>query len=274
MHSPTSTPTWTPTRNALPAFGMLLMGLIASGTGHAETSKDGTCRGLASYESRSYATEKGVRRRCALLRDIETGDTPISPALRDQILQELSNRHAVELEFAGTVRLPGPVIDYLLENMPEAATLVSSYTDNEYGATQVDATPGPQGFFVTNNSTFAANFTYLTSRISSSASEHMFFESGNAKVLFWTVWGNSFVRYNLQKQHKDASRYDIKVHVFTDSRLLHMVLKSGLFKYFADRMFDGILSDIEAAVGRFTDDPTPGQHLPPYFVTGLRSRLE
>lgn len=274
MHSPTSSTTWTPSLNALPAFGLLLVGLTVNGSVDADASTDGTCRGLASYESRSYATEKGVRRRCDLLREIETGDPPISPALRNQILQELSSRHAVEMEFTGSVELPGRVIDYLLENMPEAAALVSRYTDNEYGATQVDSTPGPKGFFVTNNSSFAANFTYLYTRNSSSASEHMFFESGNAKVLFWTVWGNSFVRYNLHKQDKDASRYDIRVHVFTDSRLLRTVLKSGVFKYFADRMFKGILSDIEAAVGRFADDPTPGQRLPPYFVTGLRSRLE
>lgn len=274
MHSPTSSTPWTPARNSLPAVGLLLMGLIANGTAHADAAKDGTCPRLASYVSKSYATEKGTRRRCALLQEIESGDAPISPVLRDQILEELSNRHAVEMQFTGTVGLPGRVVDYLLENMPEAATLVSSYTDNDYGATQVDSTPGPQGFFVTNNSTFAANFTYLTSRTSSSASEHMFFESGNAKVLFWTVWGNSFVRYNLQKQNQDTSRYDITVHVFTDSRLLHVVLKSGLFNYFADRMFKGILSDIEAAVGRFADDPTPGHRLPPYFATGLKSRLD
>lgn len=263
----------TRSRTVVPALSLVLVGLITDGAGHAQSAPGGACAGLALYKSQPYATEKGAHRRCDLLREIDRGGALSSHPLRDEMLEELSNRFAIELRFTGTVELPGRVIDYLLENMPEAAALVSTYTGKEYMATQVDGISGPESFFVTNTDSFAADFEYLFSRTSPTVSRHIFFESGQARVLFWRVWGNSFVRYKLEKDGEASSSYDIKVDVFTNSRLLRTVLDTGLFNYFADRMFRGILGDIEAAVRGFTADANPREHLPPYFVIGLNGRL-
>ena len=244
-------PTWKLVSNAV----LLVIGLVIPVTGQTTAAPDESCPGLASYMSKPYATDKGARRRCDLLREIERDGGLSSHPLRERLFQELSNRFAVRIEFNGDVELPGRAVDYLLDNMPEAAALVSAYTNKEYRATQADATPGPKSFFVTNNQSFAAEFTFLYSHISPAASQHMFFESGHAQVLFWKIWGNSFVRYNLRKNADGTVGYDIKVHVFTDSRLLRTVLDSALFGYFAHRMFKGILSDIESAVHRFAEDP-------------------
>lgn len=256
-----------------PVFGLFVAGLLCGGPVHAAADADDSCPELAAYKARSHATEKGARRRCSLLMEIQRGGRPVPHHLRERMLDELDNRFAIDLEFNGDVELPGRAIDYLLENMPETAALVTAYTSKEYRATQIDSTPGPAGFFVTNGKSFAANFTYLVSRNSPSISEHMFFENGNAKVLFWKIWGSSFIRYKLQKGGEESARYAIRVHVFTDSRLLRTVLGSGLFRYFADRMFKGILQDIESAVRQFAVDSNPHQHLPPYFVMGLKGKL-
>lgn len=264
----------TASRRALPGVAALLVGLLSSGPAHPDAAPGDACPGLAAYNAKSYATDKGRQRRCALLRDIERHGNLASHPLRERLLTELANRFAVEMDFEGEVDLPAPVVDYLLENMPEAAAMVSTYMDKDYGATQADSTPGPRGFFVTNSKTFAASFTYLYSRSSGNRREHMFFESGHARVLLWRIWGNSFVHYALERSDPQTSRYDITVHVFTDSRLLRTILSSDLFGYFADRMFKGILDDIESAVERFEADGAPGQRLPPYFVAGLDDRLE
>lgn len=261
------------TRLALSAAGMFIFGLITSQSGQA-AAPGGDCPGLDLYTSQPYATDKGQRRRCELLQEIESRGRVASQPLREKLLEELANRFAIELDFSGDVALPGRVVDYLLDNMPETAALVSAYSDKEYRATQTDAPPGPESFFVTNSRSFAAHFTFLSSRRLPGISEHIFFESGHADVLFWRVWGNSFVRYSLRKIGGDSARYDIKIHVFTDSRLLRTVLRSRLFAYFANRMFKSILSDIESAVHRFADDSSPGEHLPAYFVAGLKTRLE
>lgn len=259
------------TRLVLSAAGMFIFGLVTS---HGSQAAGGDCPGLERYMSQPYATDKGQQRRCELLREIESRGRVPSPPLRELLLEELSNRFAIELDFKGDVALPGRVVDYLLGNMPETAALVSAYSDKEYRATQTDATPGPESFFVTNSRSFAARFTFLSSRRLPGISEHIFFEGGHADVLFWRVWGNSFVRYTLRKNGGESARYDVKIHVFTDSRLLRTVLRSRLFGYFANRMFKGILSDIESAVHRFNDDSSPGEHLPAYFVAGLKTRLE
>lgn len=258
----------------MPAAGLFVVCLAAGGSTHSAAVRGDGCRDLGHYTSQSYATEEGLERRCSLLREVETRGRLTPTSLRERLLEELSNRFAVELDFSGEVELSGWVVDYLLENMPETAALVSTYTDNEYRATQADETPGPASFFVTNTTSFAADFIYLSSLTTPSISRHMFFESGHARVLLWRVWGNSIVRYNLRKRGPDNARYDIRIHVFTDSRVLRTVLESGLFRYFADRMFRGILGDIETAVRRFTDDANPREHLPPYFVTGLNARLQ
>lgn len=256
----------------LPAL-VLSCCLAANGTADSLPASGGQCPGIELYAAKPYASDKGARRRCVLLQEIDRrGDLSGHP-LRRPMLEEIANRFAVVLEFKGRVDLPDRVVNYLLDNMPEAAALVSAYLDRDYGATQTDSTPGPPGFFVTNSSTFAARFTYVYSRQLSAGSEHMFFESGQAKVVFWRIWGNSFVRYQLRRQGVDASRYDIDVYVFTQSRLLKTVLGTALFKYFADRMFTGILDDIVTAVRRFEEDSDPGEHLPPYFVEGLKNAL-
>lgn len=269
----TSSGSWMTPRTLIPAAVLLSVALAVAGSVRADTSVDGGCTELARYASKSYATDKGMRRRCALLEVMSSGERLEPPSLREKILDELSNRFAVEMDFDGAVALPGRAVDYLLENMPETAALVSRYTDKEYQATQSGSVPGPQSFFVTNTTSFAADFVFLVSRETPTASEHMFFESGHARVLLWRIWGNSFVHYKLHKNGNENARYDITVHVFTSSRLLRTVLRSGLFRYFADRMFRGILGDIESAVTDFVDDPDPGVHLPPYFVTALKSRL-
>lgn len=270
----TSSGPWTVARSIMPAAVLLSVALAAAGSVRADTPVDGVCTGLARYTSKPYATDKGLQRRCALLEVMSSGGRLDAPSLREKILGELSNRFAVEMDFDGAVALPGRAVDYLLENMPETAALVSRYTGKEYQATQSGSVPGPESFFVTNTTSFAADFVFLVSRETPTASEHVFFESGHARVLLWRIWGNSFVHYKLRKNGDDNARYDITVHVFTNSRLLRTVLGSGLFRYFADRMFRGILSDIESAVAAFVDDPEPGVHLPPYFVTALKSRLE
>lgn len=258
----------------MPAAGLFVICLTAGGSAHSDTIRENGCEALIRYTSQSHATEKGFQRRCTLLQEIESRGTLTPQSLRERILEELSNRFGVELDFTGDVELPGRAVDYLLENMPETAALVSTYTDKEYRATQADTTPGPESFFVTNTTSFAADFVYLSSHTSPAVSRHIFFESGHARVLLWRIWGNSIVRYELRKDSRENARYDIKIHVFTDSRVLRTVLESGLFKYFADRMFRGILDDIESAVRRFTDDSNPGEHLPPYFVKGLKARLQ
>lgn len=235
-----------------------------------------TCPGpdLELYTSRPHATEKGIRRRCALLDVIHEGGGMPPGDVRDQVRNELANQYAVEIDFSGRVGLPRRAVDYLLENMPEAAALVSAYSGKDYRATETDVANGLDRFFVTNNDSFAANFTFLFSYPRRDASEHMFFESGFAKVLFWRVWGNSFIHYHLRPVGVDASRYDIRVYVFTGSRLLKAVLSSGPFRYFSNSMFKDILDDIESAVGDFVVDPNPDNVLPPYFVSGLKTRLE
>ncbi len=270
----TSSGSGTIARAVAAAAVLLSIALAAAGSIRADTPVDGVCAELGRYTSKPYATRKGLQRRCDLLKEMSNDGRLDPPSLREKVLDELSNRFAVEMDFDGVVALPGRVVDYLLENMPETAALVSHYTGKEYQATQSGSVPGPASFFVTNTTSFAADFVFLVSRETPTASEHVFFESGHARVLLWRIWGNAFVHYNLQKNGDENARYDIAVHVFTNSRLLRTILGSGLFRYFADRMFRGILGDIESAVAAFVDDPDPGIHLPPYFVTGLKSSLE
>lgn len=266
---------WPRVHNAALATGLCILGLSLGEAARSGDAAAGPCAGpdLARYTARSFATEEGTRRRCALLQDIERDDTPVPPALRDKILHELTNRFSVEIDFTGVVRLPRRSVDYLLKYMPETAALVSLYSGKEYAATQVDGAPRPERFFVTDNDTFAASFTYLRSGTSPELSEYLFFEDGRAKVLFWTVWGNSFIHYDLERAGGGSSRYDIRIHVFTQSRLLRAILKSGLFRHFARSMFKDILKDVETAVHEFAEDDSAEETLPPYFVLGLKDAL-
>ena len=255
---------------------LFTLALSSSNAAFSHVGRFGACpeSSLIPYTALPFATERGIGRRCSLLRLIEDRGQPIPDPLRGQVLKELTNRYAIEIDYTGVVSLPGDVIDYLLENIRETAMLVSFYSGNEYQATQIDPWHGSRKFVATNNDTFFAGFTYLYSGTSLDSSEHMFFESGYARVLFWRIWGNSLIRYTLHKNGDGTSSYDIRVFVFTESRLLRAILSSRLFLRFSREMFEDILRDIESATHRFSVAPNPEDHLPARFARELKTRLQ
>lgn len=273
---PTFSSCWTKVRNIALPTGLFILSFLGCGTTLSHIGRYGACpeSDLILYTARPFATEQGISHRCGLLRAIEDGRETIPDPLRQQVLDELSNRFAVEIVYTGVVDLPGNAIDYLLGNIRETAMLVSTYSDNEYQAIQVDPPQGGKRFIVTNNDTFFAGFTYLYSYISQGNSEHMFFESGHARVLFWRVWGNSIVQYKLYKNDNGTSRYEVKVYVFTESRLLKTILNSRLFLIFSRRMFEDILKDIESATKHFAATPDSNDYLPTDFVADLKIKLQ
>jgi len=254
---------------------LLLAAWLANAAVHADAARNGACpeARLAGYTAQPYASEKGTHRRCALLSLLPSHGRLLPPVLQERLHKELAKQFTAEIRFKGSVELDGDTVEYLMRHMPETAALVTAYSDTDYRATQTDAQPGPAGFFVTNNDTFAANFAYLRSRATPHDSEHVFLENGYAKVLLWRVWGNAIIHYTLANKAPGVSDYDITVHVFTDSRLLHSILKSRLFGFFADKMFQGILLDVETGVRRFADDPDPEEILAPYFINDLQATL-
>jgi len=263
-----------------PPAALLVLLLVVTGhprdarpAGDAATPGGCDLEEVAAYAAAAYATADGMALRCELWQRIRSAADVLPPVLHERMKRESTKRFTTVLDFQGRVDVSRPVVDYLLENVSRTAVLVSAYSERRYSATQLESGRSARRFTVTDGERFAAGFSYLWTRMSAAASEHMFFETGRARVLWWTIWGNAFVHYRLEKEDDRSSRYDIRIRVFTESRVLRAILGSRLFRHFAGRMFDGILEDIEHAVRAFEGDPRPPAGLPARYRAGLLERL-
>ena len=157
--------------------------------------------------------------RCALLgRLIEGGLDPDDDTGR-QILAELARPYATVLELAGDALLPGPALGFLLEELPGAARMINLYKNTRYEVAWL--TRDRSRFMATNNRTMQATFTRFQTH---TANDHLLFESGTARLLFWQLNGNTIVDFHLEPGER-ATRYRIRIHIFTDSPGIPFILR-------------------------------------------------
>lgn len=209
--------------------------------------------------------------RCRLLDELERRGLPRHGPATANILTELGRRYSTVVELAGEAPLPTPVLDYLLQELPDTARLVNHFGDSDYEV--IFTHPDRSSFFATNNRSMQADFSYIDRRDTASGSNHLLFESGKSKLLLWKFAGSALLELGLE-QAEGATKYNMNIHIFSDSRGFHLFFKSALFKGLMQSMFKRILNNIVSAVRQFevSHEVFPTEN--PDFARILAERLQ
>lgn len=262
-----------PIRPALTAVWLILVSLSPAFPGevaeHAESGGAGPC---AELDDTLFAgTVEEVAQRCDLIKELKGRGVVFPSLLATKILQEMSRPFATSIELTGEVPLSRSAIDFLFYELPDTARLVNHFNDTLY---RVDYTqPDRSEFFATNGRKTTATFYSLDSRITDHDSNYLMFESGSAKLLFWKFKGNTIVELDYAETG-EATRYLVRVYIFTDSKAYRSFFDSALFRYLLGSMFRQILRNIVSAVNQLTDSHPLPQFDNPSFVDELLQRLE
>ena len=152
--------------------------------------------------------------RCALLTRLIEGGLNLGGGIGRQVLAEIVRPHVTVLELAGDALLPGPALRFLLEELPDTARMINFYENTRYEVAWL--TQDRSRFIATNNRTLQATFKRFKTRTTDGAGDYLLFESGSARLLFWQLNGATIVGLHLEPGER-ATRYNIKIHIFTDS---------------------------------------------------------
>jgi hypothetical protein len=202
--------------------------------------------------------------RCALLTRLIEGGLNLGGGIGRQVLAEIARPYVTVFEVAGDALLPGPALRFLLEELPDTARMINFYENTRYEVAWL--TQDRSRFIATNNRTLQATFKRFKTRTADGAGDYLLFESGSAKLLFWQLNGNTIVDLHLEPR-KRATRYNIKIHIFTDSPGFHSFFESGLFRYLARTMVQGIIGDMVEAANKLAESRDALPTLSPDFAS-------
>jgi hypothetical protein len=211
--------------------------------------------------------DEGPDYRCALLMRLMEGGLDLGGDTGGQVLAELARPYATVLELAGDALLPGPAMGFLLEELPDTARMINFYKNTRYEVAWL--TQDRSRFIATNNRTLRATFKRFNTR---RAGDYLLFESGTARLLFWQLNGNTIVDFHLEPRER-ATRYIIKLHIFTDSPGFHSFFESGLFRYLARTMVQEIIGDMVEAANKLAESRDTLPAMSPDFIRNLRMHV-
>lgn len=208
--------------------------------------------------------------RCALLLRLMDRGLDLTDDTGRQILGEFARTHATVLELDGHALLPAPALGFLLQELPDAARMINFYNNTRYQVAWLNR--DRSRFFATNNRSMQANFKRFQTRTSGGISDYLLFESGKTRLLLWQLTGKTVISIHLESQGQ-TTRYNIRIHIFTDSPGFHSFFESGLFRYLARTIVRGIIEDMTGAANKLAESKDTLPTLSPGFAEGLRSRV-
>lgn len=213
----------------------------------------------------------GFAYRCELIHQLKTRGLSMSSPMGRQILGELLRPWQTVLHLHGEAPLPKSALQYLFQESPDTARLVNFFARTDYRV--VYTNPQRSQFFATNNRNMKATVDIIDRLETKPTSNYLMFENGEAKLMFWRFAGKSIVELNL-KEFAQQTKYDLKIHIFTNSRTFHFFFESALFRHLMTSMLKRVLRDIVSATQQLVDTNGVFPTINPDFVDDLHRHLK
>ena len=215
--------------------------------------------------------EDGLLYRCTLLDQLKARGLALTSPVGQQIVSEMLRAYDTVIELNGKAALPKPAVVYLFEEFPHTAQLTNFFKNSNY---QVRYTRHDRSqFFATNNRNMWATVDIIDRTESVSSNNYLLFENGQAKWMFWRFTGKSIVELNLIEQD-NQTKYEVKIHLFSNSGVFHAFFESPLFAYLMRAVFKKIVGDIVDATLMFREIKAVPPTLDSDFSAELLGRLE
>ncbi len=170
------------------------------------------------------------------------GVGPANPQFGYPLYRFLGMEYRVIYEITDTIQVSRERLEYLLEDLPLSAKLVSHYQGQPYTAQYVDAA---RTYF---QGTKGKHLRGEARLISGSYSEkHLFyFGSGTADVAFWSLKGPAlmdFVYWPVPGKPHTVG-YKMKILVFPGNSVINKIMNLGVFRKIVFNKIREVLNDI------------------------------
>ena len=190
--------------------------------------------------------EAGILLRCQLVNELISSGLNLNSPLGSLIEAEIVQPYGLEINIEKTTGLAKSALDHMLSDLPETARLINYYQHTSYQVAYTNRIRSR--FYASNHDNLSGSYIKLGGRIDTNDSHYNYFQSGQARLLFWRLWGNTIVGIHLKHKSMSRSVFQMQIRVFTRSRVLYGILKSRLFQHLTRSMVKDFLLDIEDAV--------------------------
>ncbi len=184
--------------------------------------------------------------RCVEARELETrGLRADNPEYGFRLFRLLGFEYRVVYHIPDTVEISRARLEYLLNDIPLSAKLISHYRQTPYKAEYVNAAhtqfKGEKGTRLRGEARLISG-SYAERRL-------IYLGTGVAEIAFWTLVGPGMMDFNyreLPATGKIPERivYDLKVVVFPGNGMINSIMNLGLFRNVVSDKVRGVLTDI------------------------------
>jgi hypothetical protein len=244
--APTPSPVPTPSATARLEYCSLLR---KCGLGAPRECTEGLTRGVPGVE---YDAE-----RCEMARELgQRGLDPADPA-SFRLFRFLGERYQVVYRLEGGLAISVARLNYLLDDLPLAAALLTHFQKTRYEAEYLDG-PTRRRFKARRGDNLDGEATRVAG--DPVGRDLVYFGRGSSKIGPWRMRGLGLVqvRYGADPTGKGL-RYDVRVVAAPINAVVNLMMKTGLFRRIVLGHIREILDDVAEAGGKLEKEgPGPG----------------
>lgn len=187
--------------------------------------------------------------RCLEARTLQSrGVGPAHPVVGFQLYRFLGMEYRVVYEVADTIPVSGPRLEYLLNDLPLSAKLVSHYQKQSYTALYTDA--AHSHFQGTKGSHLRGEARLISG--STSEKRLFYFGSGTVEVAYWKLTGPclmDFTYWPIPGKPRTLG-YKMKILVFPGNGFVNKIMNLGLFRKIVFGKIREVLKDISETANK------------------------
>jgi hypothetical protein len=183
--------------------------------------------------------------RCREARQLAAEGVSPEDAASYSVYRFLGKRHRVTYAVAGDLPITAARLSFLLDDLPLAAKLLTTFSGRRYSAEYLDEER--RRFRGSKQGTLRGEASRLAG--ASSEGRLVYFGFGSSKVGFWRLGGQSLATLEFEPLPAPASgvAYSLVVLVTPDSAFLNRIMNLGLFRGIVVRQVREVLEDIDGA---------------------------
>jgi len=187
--------------------------------------------------------------RCQDARDLAARGLVANSDLGFRVFSFLGYKHQVVYLVEGELTLSRARLDFLLNDLPLAAKLLSAFQKNRYAAEYLD--PAHTRFKGNRGDDLRGEAEHVTG--STSEGRLVYLGTGSSQLGFWKLKGRGLVQVSYLSTGPDGRRLSYKIRVVASpvNAVINAFMQMGVFKSLVQKRIRDIITDIAEAAQKF-----------------------
>jgi hypothetical protein len=211
--------------------------------------------------------------RCLEARQLQArGVGPDHPRVGYRLYRFLGMEYRVIYNVEDEIPISAPRLNYLLQDLPLSAKLISHYRKEPYAAQYTDE--HRKSFTGTKGKRLRGEATLISGNVDE---KHLFyFGTGVAEVAWWVLKGPALMDFSYAPKSGDAKsvKYTMKVLVFPGNGLINKIMNMGLFRKIVLGKIKEVLIDITETAKLMAKNSATDALKSPAFTSEEKAKIE